>query len=317
MDLEKTVNELNKDFIFISGIFNGYKNTMIEIKHKVCGKKFNTNYRNFRRNQRCHYCSPLKNSKLTHSSFIKKVKDKYNDEYTILGNYINNRTHLLVKHNKCGNKWEVRPDNLLNGYGCNICGGSKKLTTEEFKEKVFDIVGDEYSVLSEYKNSETKILMRHEKCGYEWLIRPINFTTCYNRCPNCRNISDGESKIREWLENKNLSYETEFSMKKCRDKRPLRFDFKVSLNNGTFCLIEFDGKQHFKTGGFINESYIEGVRKRDKIKNDFCNKNNIPLLRIRYTEFNEINDILENFIQNVQRLSESNHTIVSSGEIPQ
>lgn len=45
------------------------------------------------------------------------------------------------------------------------------------------------------------------------------------------------------------------------------------------------------------KAYCEGIRKlRDKIKLDYCNKNNIPLLRIHYKDYKNIPNILEGFI---------------------
>lgn len=46
----------------------------------------------------------------------------------------------------------------------------KKRTTEEFKKLVYDLVGDEYTVLGEYTTTLTKIQMRHNKCGTKTYI---------------------------------------------------------------------------------------------------------------------------------------------------
>ena len=45
----------------------------------------------------------------------------------------------------------------------------------------------------------------------------------------------------------------------------------------------------------MNILYLE-QHKRDKIKNDFCKLNNIYLLRIPYTEFENIENILKQAI---------------------
>lgn len=65
---------------------------------------------------------------------------------------------------------------------------SKKLTQEEFEEKVFNCVGNEFSVLGEYKNATTKVLMRHNNCCcskgyYEWEVTPHTFFKGKLRCP--------------------------------------------------------------------------------------------------------------------------------------
>lgn len=64
---------------------------------------------------------------------------------------------------------------------------TKKKTQEEFEEDVFNLVGAEYTVLGKYTRTKDKILMRHNKCGREWLVKANNFITGNSRCNHCRN----------------------------------------------------------------------------------------------------------------------------------
>ena len=57
-------------------------------------------------------------------------------------------------------------------------------TTSSYIEKVNELVGDKYSVLGEYVDSDTKIRMKHNICGYEYDVRPSLFIRG-NRCPQC------------------------------------------------------------------------------------------------------------------------------------
>lgn len=61
----------------------------------------------------------------------------------------------------------------------------RKLTQEEFEERVLDAIGTEYTVLSEYKNSVTRIKMRHEVCGTDYEAYPGNITSHHSGCPIC------------------------------------------------------------------------------------------------------------------------------------
>jgi hypothetical protein len=60
--------------------------------------------------------------------------------------------------------------------------------------------------------------------------------------------------------------------------------------------IEYDGIQHFEIidhfGGL--ERYNK-QKMKDKIKDDFCYENDIKLLRISYIDFDNIEDILNNY----------------------
>ena len=62
------------------------------------------------------------------------------------------------------------------------------------------------------------------------------------------------------------------------------------------CLIEYDGEQHYK---FIkhwhgDEEGFKLQQLRDKIKTEYCKNHNIKLIRIPYTEFDNIEQILKN-----------------------
>ncbi len=120
----------------------------------------------------------------TKRNFVEDVRNLVGTEYTVLGEYINNKTKIALIHNKCGFRWEVQPAHFLNGSRCPKCSHKIPYNTELFKERVFEIVGDEYEMLSEYGNSRKKVLFRHKKCGYSFEMTPSNFVQG-NRCPNC------------------------------------------------------------------------------------------------------------------------------------
>ena len=60
--------------------------------------------------------------------------------------------------------------------------------------------------------------------------------------------------------------------------------------------IEFDGKQHFGPNfGGSQEKRIENflrVKETDKIKNNYCSTTGIKLIRIAYTEIDNLENII-------------------------
>ena len=65
----------------------------------------------------------------------------------------------------------------------------------------------------------------------------------------------------------------------------MRFDFYINEDN---YIIEYDGEQHFKdTNGFFKTT-LEEIQKRDIFKNQWCKENNIPLIRIPYTRYDDL-----------------------------
>ena len=43
------------------------------------------------------------------------------------------------------------------------------------------------------------------------------------------------------------------------------------------------------------------MRKKDFLKNEFCERNNIPLLRIKYSQLSKIEKVLEDFLNTPMR----------------
>lgn len=91
------------------------------------------------------------------------------------------------------------------------------------------------------------------------------------------------------MDTNHINYEIEktfddlFSENNC----PLRFDFYLPNNN--IC-IEVDGKQHFESLNWFggNEGFISLIE-RDKLKDEYCNKKNIKLIRIPYWDIKNNN----------------------------
>ena len=53
---------------------------------------------------------------MTKEQFIEEL-NILNPEITVIGEYVNNKTKIEVKHT-CGYEWKVRPNNLLQGSSC-------------------------------------------------------------------------------------------------------------------------------------------------------------------------------------------------------
>lgn len=81
--------------------------------------------------------------KLTTEIFIQKSKGIHGNKFDYsMVEYINNKTKVKLICNSCMNKIEQRPLNNLQGSGCYICDGIKKLDNKIFIEKSKKIHGD-------------------------------------------------------------------------------------------------------------------------------------------------------------------------------
>lgn len=175
-------------------------------------------------------------------------------------------------------------------------------SNDEFEKEVVGLVGEEYSVLSDYKNTHTKVLIRHndEDCNnYEWYVTPNHFLNSHVRCPSCGNFSKGEKIIENLFVENNINHKAQYSFDNLKLKNALRFDFAIfDINNKLIFLLEYDGEQHYrpvKFGGMSEEqarTNFKLTKKRDKIKNQYCKANNIKLIRIPYWDFSNLEEII-------------------------
>jgi Zn ribbon nucleic-acid-binding protein len=184
--------------------------TPIKVKHNICNTIYNSKPYNFLAGRRCPKCSKIKSSE-KHKIGIEEIKRRVEkilgDDYEVLLKqpYIDNNTKIKVYHTKCGKLFEATPTNLLKGRGCSHCNKSEKYTTEKYQE----LLGDNYTVLSEYKTNKDPITVRHNKCGYEWTARALDILHpwCKNdktieRCPKCNKTlgkSYGEKEVYKYL----------------------------------------------------------------------------------------------------------------------
>jgi predicted Zn-ribbon and HTH transcriptional regulator len=171
--------------------------------------------------------------------------------------------------------------------------------------EVYDLVGNEYEVLEDYKRAHTKILMKHnnsECFNCEWEVTPHAFLKG-SRCPIC-NASKGETLIKKYLSINKIKFSLQYSFDNLKGSNEgvLRFDFAIFYNkektNLAF-LLEYDGEFHYKPiKNYKNEPIkkaeerLEKQQYHDQLKNKYCEKNKIPLLRIPYWDFENIDQIL-------------------------
>lgn len=115
--------------------------------------------------------------------------------------------------------------------------------------------------------------------------------------PGFKSIYKGEDRIINYLIKNNIPYSTQYYFSDCKHRAPLPFDVAILYPNKSLkCLIEYDGEQHYKFIPYFhgNEEGFELQKLRDNIKNEYCQKHNIKLIRIPYTDFDNIEEILKN-----------------------
>lgn len=128
------------------------------------------------------------------------------------------------------------------------------------------------------------------ECGNKTIVSGQNLISKNVHSCGCNRFqSRGEKKIEQLLLKNNLSFQKEKKFSSCffEDTKALaRFDFYV---NNSY-LIEFDGEQHFtySNKGWNTQEKFNKTKQHDKIKTQWCKKNNIPLIRIPYWKIDSL-----------------------------
>ena len=242
----------------------------------------------------------------THEEFLDQLKQVKGEEFEVLSKYVNDKTKIKIRHKICGTVFYPTPNNLIRKSGCPICarksyGKHKTHTPEEFKEMFYSVFPKDYELISDYKLSTEKVIVKHLVCGNIYKVLPGNLIHKRSGCPFCMPISKGELMVERLLKSKGVSFKQQYSFEDCVYKTKLKFDFAIfDKNNNLKGLIEYDGEQHFKPkerfGG--KEEFIK-TKERDHVKNEYCRNKNIKLLRIPYWKKDSMEEIIYNFLKRI------------------
>jgi hypothetical protein len=195
----------------------------------------------------------------------------------------------------CGKIFKTSAHKLSTG-NTKSCGCERiKKLIEYNHTRMNNIQNQKFGLLTAlYINgtNNNKSIIWHCKCdcGNECDVSNRDLLTGNTKSCGCqRNNSYGEQRIIQLLKENHISFESEKTFGTCRflDTHALaRFDFYVDNKY----LIEFDGVQHIKEGKgvFDNPKKFTITQEHDRYKNQWCKDNNIPLIRIPYTQYNNL-----------------------------
>ena len=219
---------------------------------------------------------------MTREEFIEKAINKYGNKYDYSDViYLNNKTKVIIKCNRCNNIFEIRPNDLLSGSGCKNC---RKYHSKEYYIEIFkNIHGDKY----DYSLMTREL---YEKNDFIDIICPIHGTfqqkisyhlnkrgcpSCgLDKCRNIRkiNIKEISKRLDDVCGNK-LKYDlsnykntnTAFSLECLNCGKTFLRDVNALMTNNTcpYC----NGKSRSLT--YKNDEFIEKAKSIHGDKYDY------------------------------------------------
>lgn len=236
------------------------------------------------------------------SAFLERVNIIHNNRYQYdLSEYkgIGSKIKIYCDVHK---KWfsQMAHAHLVLAQGCPDCGLDnqklkRRMSLEEFIDKA-NLAHDckyNYSAAVQFENQNSLITIICPKHGPKEVL--VGNHLGGSGCNDC-NTSRGEESIKAYLKSLGVNFNTQHIFKDLKDVRNLRCDFYIESLD---LVIEFNGRQHYEpVGAFGGEESLKEVQRRDKIKKDFCIKNNI---RFEVINFNDnLKAKIDEFLQKYQ-----------------
>lgn len=236
------------------------------------------------------------------NQLISNYSNKIGKAFTwIDGDYVNARTKSLILQDSDGCLYNISYFNLHTNYKANSLlkafHKTNKFTIDNIHMYLINNCVGYTLVSDEYTDIYNNLIFKCEKHGLfnaTW----NNFYNHETRCPQC-NESKGENKIHEWLKTHKIYSEPQKTFNNLigLGYGLLSYDFYLPEFN---LLIEYQGEFHDGTVSDKAQSYskFKKQQEHDKRKKEYALNNGYNLLEIWYWDFNNIEDILDNELNN-------------------
>lgn len=284
--LEKIKFLVNDEYSVMTPL-EEFKNTNFKVifKHNICGNEFSMEGKRFVHGNRCPECAKNIRKHKTRKgldNFLKKLEE-LNPTLEYINGLTNVNDPVNLRCKICSFEFSARPTNILRKNkptGCPKCAKNVRKDTNYFKNEIFDIVGSEYTVLGEYKNSNTKIRLKHNICNNEYDVTPHVFLSLGRRCPYCnggvRLTLDEISKKIETLSNKEYTLIS---------NEYLNNHTKIKLRH-TLCKREYETTSHEFINGFGRCPYCNETLGESTIRQYLENHEYQYIAQFRIKELN-------------------------------
>lgn len=233
---------------------------------------------------------------ISRDEYINRFKQKNDERYDYSKfEYIDAKTKSVFIC-KIHGEFKQLPYSHLAGHHCPKCTDHEKIDNiDTFITKVIKVHGllYDYSKVKNIENNKQYVEIGCKKHGF--FKQSISSHLSGQGCPKCQS-SYGERMVRKILTKNNIEFVEQKRFDDCRNIRPLPFDFYIEKKN---MLIEYDGPQHdtIMANRFFPKLNLEKIKKHDEIKNKWCEKNNIQLIRIKHSD--DIEKVLNVFCLNI------------------
>lgn len=159
-----------------------------------CGYSWRTTIAKRSSGQNCPKCGIVQRSRArikSESGFISEAH-LASPHITVLGNYVNANTKLLVKCDACSYSWEVSPSRLIRGIKCPACINRIVIPGRNDLESQYPLIALDWNQEKNFPlkprdvvyGSSKKVHWKCHICQFEW-VDSIEHRSSGRQCPQC------------------------------------------------------------------------------------------------------------------------------------
>ena len=172
----------------------------VEVAHTLCGEKFKINAGEvvIKRKISCKICTnnegyQKKIQEEKNRKFNNYLKEKGLSDFEIVGDYIDRKTKVRLRHNSCGHEFTDIIDNFLRRrHKCQNCADGNRFTfgnqedrNVAFNKRLNKLV-EGFELVGNYYGIHDKLTLYHKDCKKEFTTTFDSFLDSKNKCPHCQ-----------------------------------------------------------------------------------------------------------------------------------
>lgn len=171
-DFYNKVEEIYNDKITIISEYNGNKKN-IKFRCNICETTDEIRADKLLSGRSCKVCSSYSYTK---ESFINKINEVYNNEYKLIGEFINMGNPTYVLHKKCGSIIQINPTKFITmgENSCKICNNTKSNGEIEI-ENILNKSNIKYE-----KQKKFEDLILYRQLSYDFYLNDYNLCVEFN-----------------------------------------------------------------------------------------------------------------------------------------
>ena len=265
---------------------NSYENSILRCLD--CGRRIEVNTGELFRARRKHICSKChykrEDTKINKIIISERLTTNGHDSISFFMKERKGIKHNMVSFRcgKCGHINEKEVANFLRQkYDCSFCEGLKESKdTDIFVSQLKERHGESLTLISEYENAKTDVIIRCNSCGFIRKVKPNTILTS-GYCPKCgKKESKGEQQIKKFLDKAGIKFEFQKYFSEWNIGIHY-FDFYIPDYN---LVLEYHGRQHYEFVSYFHkteENFYYRLSK-DRIKKESALSRGLNYISISY-----------------------------------